>query len=201
MMLSNPSRFMVIAGGMTAMLVAGCVALWLETSPVFMPLGKQAYRVVSVEHFAGTNVTPALDSRLKEWGRRQLDKIGFHLVGSRGDHFLLSSGQPEGWHTVAVLCQGEYMTSAQMLREIGEDMYSLVAECIDEQKSAPLKPFGHHQGPPGHVWFIWKYHDSDVFEPYQNRKAIPAPATFQPTHLLLMRKVGEKELIKVPMPQ
>lgn len=193
----HPVRFLGVAGGMATMVVAGFVALWLETSPVFLPLGKQHYRVVSVEHLTGTNLASGLSNRLAEWGRRQLDRAGIHLTGSRGEHFSLSSGQP-GWHTIAVLCQGEYLTSQQMLKALGEDMTSLVAECIDEDYSATLKPFGHYQGPQGHVWFVWKYHDGDVFQPYQITKP-RSVAEFEPTHLLLMRKVGEKAIVKVPV--
>ncbi len=181
------------------MFAAAFVFLWLESRPVYLPLGKQQFKVICVELPTGTNAESSLRSRVKHWTLRQFDRIGFHLVGSRGDHFTMPLDQPENWHTVALLCQGRCLSQAQMLKEFGEDMSSLIAECIDEENSVVLQPVGVLPGPPGHVWFVWKYRDADVFKAYPSSNPTITRPSLIPMHLIVMRKVGEKELVRVPI--
>jgi hypothetical protein len=189
----------LLIGGLAALFVAGFVCLRLESRPVFLPLTSERCKVISVERVEGSNATVTRGRRFKEWSRRQLDKLGFHLIGPRGDRFSHPLDSQENTHIVGVLCEGQFTNSKPLLTKLGEEMSRLIAECIDDENSVPLRPSGCLPGKPGQVWFIWRYDDAEVFKPFPTANPTLATTSFLPNYLILMPKVGGKELVKLPM--
>ncbi|MDB6030778.1 MAG: hypothetical protein JWM16_1116 [Verrucomicrobiales bacterium] len=188
----------LLIGCLATFFLAAFVCLRLESRPVFLPLTSERCKVISVERLEG-NAGVTRGQRIKEWGRRQLDKLGFHLIGPRGDRFRHPLDPRDNTHVVGVLCEGQFTNSKQLLKELGEEMSRLLAECIDDENSVPLRPSGCLPGRPGQVWFIWRYDDAEVFKPFPSANPTLAATSFLPNYLILMPKVGGKELVKLPM--
>lgn len=189
----------LLAVSISALVVAAFVALRLESRPVFLPLLTERCKVVSVERLSPASAGVAGNQRIKEWGRRQLDKMGFHLIGSRGYRLKFPLDPREDSHLIAALCQATFPVNQTSLKRLETDVARLLAECIDDENSVPLKPVACLPANPGHVWFIWKYSDAEVFKPFPTSSSSLSTAGFLPTHLILMPKTGVKEILMLPV--
>jgi hypothetical protein len=189
----------MLVGGLAALFVAAFVALRLESRPVFLPLFREPCKVVSVEPVGGPKVLVGKGGRIKEWGRRQLDKLGFHLIGPRGEQLNFSLDPTDTSHAVAILCEGKFLKSPQLIKGLEEDMRRLIVECIDDENSVPLRPVACLPGSPGRVWLIWKYSETEIFKPFPTSSSSVPKSEFLPNYVILMPKVGPKEIVMLPI--
>jgi hypothetical protein len=186
----------VIAITLLLLVVALSVVFLRLQKPVYFQYGTRSYKVVHWEVNRGTNIAFATDFRYKQWGRRQLDKVGIHLQGERSDRPLFR-GDSRALHSnsyyLKVLCEGVMPSEAEYQNWNNREKTKGI-EFLDENgKKFPVIGNGYHIGPPGHVWLLWNYQTSEhpsLLSTNDPPSVSPAPRQFR-----IVQKSNNQELL------
>jgi hypothetical protein len=176
-------RKSVILGTALVAVSAGIIAHGLTRKPVYMDTAKGRYRVISARYVHGTNLTFSAELPAAVWARKQFDRFGIHLKGSRGTSPFV---QGMGIHTIAILCDG---------RVPDEDLTQIDAECKTE--SGHIVRLNHRMkivGSGNRICIIFFYADSEIPLLHFTRSADSEVTNFCPAQLRIFRTLDHKEL-------
>jgi hypothetical protein len=95
----------IAAFGFLAAIVA--MAFWPERKEVFIPLAGGLYAVKKAQFITGTNIIFDPENPLLPWSRRQLDKVGLHLKGSRRTRQAWEVPTGRQMYVIRLLCEGD----------------------------------------------------------------------------------------------
>jgi hypothetical protein len=118
--MTRKARTSVILGTALVAVAAAIIAHWMTLKPIYLDTANGRYRVISARYVHGTNLTFSAEFPGVVWSRKQLDRFGIHLKGSRGTSPFV---QGMGIHVIAVMCDG---------RVPDEDLRQIDAECKTE---------------------------------------------------------------------
>lgn len=179
---------------LTSLLLVPLVALglywWRSEKAIYYQLGSQKYKVVRWEVHRGTNLTLASDYKIKQWTRRQLDKVELHLKGSRFDPPFNPQVFSHNPHVIKLLCETGFPPSS-----------SPPANRIDVLGGSNSRKVvrGMFRGPPGHVWFFWAYDASLEPEVILSSNLGSGLRNSAQRQLRIVSKSDNKELLSLPL--
>jgi hypothetical protein len=150
----SKAKLVVSAG----VILATCIvwaAVHQSSSDIYFRYRGNGYKVLSWERQYGTNFVLATDYKIKQWGRRQLDKVGIHLDGSRKDWIPFNKPLPGGATNtcfIKVVCRGD----VSKLPRYGQG--AEVVQYLDELgKVLIVAGPGIRSGPGKRIYFYWNY--------------------------------------------
>jgi hypothetical protein len=197
-MREKPVRI-ISAAGLFCLLILVLFGL-SRGQPVYYHYGPKDYKVLKWEVQRGTNVSFAMDASWKQWGRRQLDKVGIHLTGERADRpWQQRRGFPaltEDSHIIKVLCEGA-MPTPDEFREYHGPGPDRVEYRDGTGSKLTLNRAGAHVGPPGQVWFFWGYNPSEQHGLVPCADSRSGATNLCPRAFRILRKDSGQELLSL----
>lgn len=172
------------------LLIALAVRWWRAEEVVYYQYNGQNYKVVRWEVQNARNVLVTSDWAYKQWGRRQLDRIGLHLKGSRSDDPFNMGSYEDKRHVLMLLCEGSFPPSfytGQTAQELQDET----------GRKLVFGPTGYKSGPPGHVWFFWNYrtHLRSNFVSWIDPRS--GLTNLAPREFRIVSKPDEKEILRL----